>query len=610
MKTEACLLAAIPSFAFIIAIGSLPLVERLSLRFHVVAPPYADAQRHVQIPLLGGAAITAAVIAAMAAARALPFWLLMGVAGLFALGVIDDAIALPPLKKFAGQLIIIVAVVWMAPGFGLAPWLLGGGLAVFWLLSTVNACNLIDGLDGLAGGIGVVAALVTAVIGLLHHDRTLTYQSLAIAGALSGFLLYNFHPASVFMGDCGALPLGLLLGVVAMRAGGLAAANSRLLRYVVPILIVMVPLLDTAIVSVSRLATATPVSRRGLDHSHHRLLLLGLGHRRAVVLCWSVALAAGLCALALAMMPHALALAVLPFVALGFALIGLFMIDLTFDADPPGVAYGRLRGLPRFILSLGYKRRVAEAVLDLALIVAAYFGAFLIFWNFTVNDARMEALLPSLPVVIVASYAAFAIAGVYHGIWRYAGIADAMRFANGAVLAGILVVLASLFLPINPPSSVTVLFVILLLNLLLASRLSFRALRRSLALLATPGERVVIIGAGETAEAAARFVSSGRNPSPRLVGFIDDDTFKLGKLMHGYRVLGTFDQLERIYSEHGFRQILIATESLPRERLALIWGFANLHRLVIKRFSIRVNEVGMVPEGSALSEPASGQVVA
>ncbi|MGH8013494.1 MAG: hypothetical protein ACREQ4_13440 [Candidatus Binataceae bacterium] len=610
MHIDVYFLAAVPIFAFIIAISILPLIERLSLRFHVVAPPYADAQRSVQIPLLGGAAISAAVMAAMAAAHVLPLWLLMGVAGLFALGVIDDAVALRPLRKFAGQLIIIVAVVWMAPSFGLAPWLFGGGLAVFWLLSTVNACNLIDGLDGLAAGIGVVAAGICAVIGVVHHDRPLTYQSLAIAGALSGFLLYNFHPASVFMGDCGALPLGLLLGVVAMRAGGLAAANSRLLRYVVPVLIVMVPLLDTAIVSVSRLATATPVSRRGLDHSHHRLLLLGLGHRRAVALCWSVALAAGLCALALAMIPHAVALAVLPFVALGFALIGLFMIDLTFDADPPGVAYGRLRGFAGFILSLGYKRRAAEAALDLALIVAAYFGAYLIRWNFRVDDLRMEALLPTLPFVIVACYAAFAIAGVYRGIWRYAGIADVTRFTNGAVLAGILLVLESLFVPIDPPSSVTVLFVILLLNLLLASRLSFRAMRRSLALLVKPGDRVVIIGAAETAEAAARFVSSGRTPSPRLVGFIDDDSFKLGKLVHGYRVLGTFDQLEEIYSEYGFRQILIATENLPRERLALIWAFANLHRLVIKRFSIRLNEIGAVPEGGTINEAAPGQVVA
>jgi UDP-GlcNAc:undecaprenyl-phosphate/decaprenyl-phosphate GlcNAc-1-phosphate transferase len=167
---------------------------------------------------------------------------------------------------------------------GLAPWpLVSAGLAAFFLLSTVNAFNLIDGL---AAGVGIIAATAISAIGWVRGDITLACYGAAIAGALGGFLLCNLHPATIFMGDCGALPLGLILGAVSLQAGGLAATNSRLSRYVVPILIMMVPLLDTAIVSVSRMATGNPVSRRGLDHSHHRLLALGLSYQRAVgVVC-------------------------------------------------------------------------------------------------------------------------------------------------------------------------------------------------------------------------------------------------------------------------------------------------------------------------------------
>src|SRR5208337_2568804 len=103
-------------------------------------------------------------------------------------------------------------------------------------------------------------------------------------------------------------------------------------HYVVPLLILLVPLLDTTIVSVSRIASGTPISRRGLDHSHHRLLALGLSDGRAVALCWGLALIAGSCAVLIAMMPYPYLVTTLPLMLAVFGLIGLFMVDLTFDS--------------------------------------------------------------------------------------------------------------------------------------------------------------------------------------------------------------------------------------------------------------------------------------
>ena len=137
----------------------------------------------------------------------------------------------------------------------LAPWpLVNAGLTGFFLLSTVNAFNLIDGLDGLAAGVGIIVGRGCGRDLAAARRPVAACQALVVAGALAGFLIYNLHPASIFMGDSGALPLGLLLGTMALHAGNLAG-NSRLPRYVVPILIMLVPLLDTAIVSVSRMAT-------------------------------------------------------------------------------------------------------------------------------------------------------------------------------------------------------------------------------------------------------------------------------------------------------------------------------------------------------------------
>jgi UDP-GlcNAc:undecaprenyl-phosphate GlcNAc-1-phosphate transferase len=611
-------LAIGPALAFALCALTLPLAKRLARSRGIIAIPRADSRHREPTPLLGGLSINAAILAAFAAAGALRWPVALGVLGLSGVGLIDDAIALRPLRKFLMQLAVIVIVVAAGPPhLGLARWpLVSESLAVFWLASATNAFNLIDGLDGLAGGVGIAAALSIAAIGAARGAPLMTSQGLAIAGALAGFLVFNLHPASIFMGDCGALPLGYLFGALSLHAGAMAA-SSRLSQYAVPVLIMLAPLLDTAIVSVSRLATGNPVSRRGLDHSHHRLLALGLSDQRVVAVCWSVAALSGGCAAVLAAMPHAYVVAVLPSIAVIFALVGLFMIDLTFDVRAPGIAYSYMQGAARHILSLSYKRRITEAALDALIVTAAYFGAFLIRLDFTVDEAHAGLMLSSLPWVVAASYAAFLCVGVYRGIWRYAGMSDVMRFVNGAVLAGIFVVVASAFAPISLSGSIAVLFVILLMNLLMASRLSFRALRKGIALLAAPGERVLIVGAGEVAEAAARHITSGRGRGLKLIGFADDDGFKLGKIMHGYEVLGTLEDLEAIHQRARFHQILVAAESLSGERLALVWSFANRHGMAVRRFSIRMNEMGFQPDQIAGNEgpvikppPSHGQVVA
>jgi UDP-GlcNAc:undecaprenyl-phosphate GlcNAc-1-phosphate transferase len=227
----------------------------------IIAVPHRDSRHRQPTPVLGGASIIAAILVTLAVTRALPYWMGLGAAGLFITGLIDDTVVLRPLTKFLMQLAVVMAVVSVAPPFGrvLIPWPpAAAALVIFWLLSTVNAFNLIDGIDGLAAGVGIAGALAVSAIGLLHPDHALVLQGLVIAGALAGFLVFNFHPASIFMGDCGALPLGLLLGAIALEAGGHSNA-SRLAHYPVPVLIMLVPLLDTAIVSVSRMATGNPV---------------------------------------------------------------------------------------------------------------------------------------------------------------------------------------------------------------------------------------------------------------------------------------------------------------------------------------------------------------
>jgi UDP-GlcNAc:undecaprenyl-phosphate/decaprenyl-phosphate GlcNAc-1-phosphate transferase len=583
-------LIGLPLAAFLLAVISLPLMKRLATHYGIISAPYSDTLPARRVPLLGGIAIILSILVPLSLAGAMPLWIGAPTLALLIVGVIDDAVAMRPLKKFLLQLLIVIAVVLAAPRFALAPWrLLNLVLAGFFLVSTVNAFNLIDGLDGLAGGVGIAAALAAAGVAGLHDDMYSVVQGLVIAGALAGFLVYNLHPASIFMGDGGALPLGLLLGIVALHVGGLSG-NSRLPHYVVPIMIMLVPLLDTAIVTVSRIATGAPISRRGLDHSHHRLLALGLSDESAVALCWGVALLAGFCAMLITMMPRPYLVATLPFMVVAFGLVGLFMIDLTFDANSPSVVYGYLQGMARLIVAWTYKRRMAEVLLDLIVIPAAFFGAFLLRLDFTIDEGRVASILSTLPWIMVGTYAAFMIAGVYRGIWRYAGISDVVRFANGSILVGIFISLIALVKPLALSGSITLLYVILLFNLLVASRFSFQALRKGVALMAASTDRVLIVGAGALGVTAAEYLASAPGQI-RVIGFVDDDNFKSGKLVHGRPVLGSINDLEVILARTWFNQILFAAESLGADRVALLWDLATRRKITIRHFSIGMSEV-------------------
>ena len=584
-------LLGVPLAGFAIAAGTIPLARRIGLRFGIWAERGGDSHAGERIPVFGGAAIVAGIVGSLAMFGVLPGWMAFCVIGMWRVGVIDDARELRPREKFAAQVIVAIAVVMALPRITLSPWpAFDFALAVLWLTITSNAFNLVDGLDGLAAGTGIVAGASLAITGFVQHDAALATGGLAVAGALGGFLLFNLYPASIFMGDSGALSVGMLLGVMSLQ-GGLLAHNSHLTPYVYPVLVMLMPLLDTGIVSVTRLATGNSISRHGLDHSHNRLLSLGLSEKSVVVVAWSIAAVGAAWAVAASMLQHAYLLTMLPFTMVAVATIALFMMDLTFDTNPPGLAYGYGRGVARLILSFGYKRRIAEATVDIALITAAFFGANLLRRNFLIDGAMLNGLMYSMPGVLLATYPAFLIAGIYRGIWRYTGLSDGIRFANGAVLAGIFIVPASMVVMIDLSGSIVVLYVILLFNLLVLTRSSFQTIRRAIGYLAAPTERVVVVGAGRIGAAAVSYLFSERRQEIRLVGFIDDDGFKLGKLVHGQRVLGSCADLERVFRASPFDQVLIADNEISEERLRRIGEFASRHELVVRRFTIALSDI-------------------
>jgi len=293
----------------LLAVASLtPLVRLLALRVGAVSRPGGRDVHQRSIPRLGGLAICGGVLAAAAAlylgkpevsAVAAPFALRLlglGVGGvaMCAVGVVDDARGLRAFHKLLLQ--IAVAVFAIACGCridALHVPLLGDfntaevalPLTTLWIVGLVNAINLIDGLDGLAAGVVLFAATTNLVVAWINGVPLVAWISAATAGAALGFLFYNFNPARIFMGASGSYFFGYVLAVTALMGTQKASTAASLL---VPMMALGVPIFDTLFAMVRRILERRSVFSPDRGHIHHRLLDMGLTHRRAVLILYTV----------------------------------------------------------------------------------------------------------------------------------------------------------------------------------------------------------------------------------------------------------------------------------------------------------------------------------
>jgi UDP-GlcNAc:undecaprenyl-phosphate GlcNAc-1-phosphate transferase len=290
--------------AFLVAAAAAavltPLAGMLARRVGAMAESSEPGLARGKTPQLGGLAIFAGVLLAAAiwmpeGREATVTRAILAGAGLITLvGAIDDVVDLPPLLKLTGQIgaaliAVLVGDVQVAdvttPFLGalhLAPWV-GGLLTVIWLVGIMNAVNFVDGVDGLAAGICVIdgVAFTIIVFELKGPNSTLAGILAAItAGAALGFLLHNFNPASIFMGDSGANLLGYLLGVVTVQG---TLKTNALIALVAPMVILAVPFLDTGFVVAKRLKYRRKPWSKDANHFHHRMARLGFSQRKTVL---------------------------------------------------------------------------------------------------------------------------------------------------------------------------------------------------------------------------------------------------------------------------------------------------------------------------------------
>jgi UDP-GlcNAc:undecaprenyl-phosphate GlcNAc-1-phosphate transferase len=550
--------AAVVSFAI------CPLAVKLARRFGALSVPVDDRWHRQPTPLYGGIGIAAGTLAG---AFAVGVWdrtsaALVGSAmAVLVLGLVDDAVKLGATAKLVGSLAIGAALVYFLtdPGGPVpsAPAIL---LAVLWFAGIAHSFNLLDNMDGLAGGVGAIIAVGAGVV-LLQADRAVPAMLLvALGGALIGFLPWNTHPARMFMGDGGSLFIGSVLAGASLTLW--FGPYTSAAEWSLPILVVfIVPIAETIFVSSLRWMAGRNPTRGGIDHPSHRLVAMGFSERRTVLFLYAVTLASVAVAASTAQ-SGVTALSAAIALAVGVLLGAIHLARVpTYQGDD----FAALQRVPyRAMLTSAFLRSHAvQVLLDLLLISAAYYAAYRLRFEGEGLEIFLPSFTASLPIVLICKPLTHYVAGLYGRSWATFGVGDLAAVLRAVVLGSTASVLAVTYLYRFERFSrgVFIIDAALLLLAILGTRLSFRLMAHAAVMQSTRAKRVLICGAGERGRLLVREMLANPHWHLKPVGFVDGGDTADPSIL-GVRVAGTVDQLEAVLDRLRVEEVVFSGDAL------------------------------------------------
>ena len=579
-----------------LALVLTPLVRAFARRYGFVAVPKTDRWHKKPTAMLGGLAIWLSVVIvsiSFALQTVYGKYILLASTFLFLVGLVDDVVHIKPYQKLIGQILGSAYVVY----YGLSlPWtgsvILNMALAIFWLIGITNAINLLDNMDGLACGIAIIAAGFLALSFVNDGAYMEALILMIFAAGLLGFLFYNSNPASIFMGDCGSMFVGFFLASSALINVSGGRSRSFLPVLAVPILVLFIPIFDTTFVTVLRKLSGRAASQGGRDHTSHRLVALGMSERHAVLMLYGFAALSGLLAILVQNARLDISLAAIAGFTIVLTLVGVYLAGVkVYDQSDEALAL-KEKPLYVFLIDLSYKRRIFEVLLDVVLVILAYWSAYAI--NFPTGSPAWNLFIRTLPVLVFIKMAVFLGVGVYRGLWRYTSMSDLIVFGKAVVLSSVasLLVLLFAFRFEGYSRTVFVIDAVLMFLFLAGSRLAFRLFRQIIpAVSKQNGRRVLIYGAGDAGELLLRELRNNRDLQLSPVGFLDDDPAKSGKVIHGLRVFGGNGDLSAVCAQHEIDEIVISSMKMTEERIEEVLRSCSEKQIVVKRMRITMEDL-------------------
>ena len=576
-----------------------PAVRGLAIRMGVVDLPGARRPHKRPTARGGGLAVVLGVHAACLVAILFPWqqtpgalnftwWEKYALASLVLLviGVIDDVRGMKPLVKLGGQIIAALIMWFTGTGFGQflgydLPAPVDCALVVFWLVAIINAFNLIDGLDGLASGLAIISAVGLTGILLMQHVPGEVLLLLGFIGACLGFLRYNFHPASIFLGDTGSMFIGFTLGVVSLQTFN---KNTFLISMTIPVLVLGVPIYD-AMLAIWRRSVRAWMSgnsasgeRRGImqpdvEHLHHRLSRSGLSTQRV---------ATSLYVLNGALVTVGLLIMFFQSHAAGIFLIALLAGVYVLMRQ---LAVIELRETGRALL-MGLHRPTHATFKALAYPVwdMVWLAGSLAIIMWVIEQQRVDfwhTWFMDLPVWVTPTFSLLALSRTYVTQWQRARLRDVLMVLFW-LETGILFSLG-LALLIEPSAAWKWLIRAVLVAgishpVIVASRLVYRCIEELMLWLKRQSdtdagnEKVLLYGAGTRGQLFLRdrAMKTANSPDGRLIlGFIDDEKSLHFQWVYGFLVLGGLKELPHLIERKHVTRVIIVSDLLPENRVAV-----------------------------------------
>jgi UDP-GlcNAc:undecaprenyl-phosphate/decaprenyl-phosphate GlcNAc-1-phosphate transferase len=480
-------------------------------------------------------------------------WRLIGIASLmFVLGLVDDIYHLTPARKFAGELLLAGLLVSIGVFYPLrGSMTVNVVVSVLWLVGITNAFNLLDNIDGLSAGIALISAGYLTVFFAIGGYRDQAVIVALAAGAIAGFLLFNFSPARIFMGDSGSLLIGFVLAAASILQVTRVAGISAFV--LAPATVLAIPIFDTLFVSVTRRLRGQPISQGGMDHSSHRLVRFGLRERRAVLLLYALSTASGGVAL---LTRHSSSAGIPGLIGVWFFLL-LFGVHLFHDE----VKHDALSSdTTKPLLSRLFSRDMLVFLLDPLAIILSYYLAISVRFGGSIPVTDSGLLLRCLPIVAAIKVLTLWICRAFRHSWWRGSISDLYRLGSATLIgeSTSALVLARL-LRLDSFSRTVFLFdAVITVALLLIIRRSFALFRYTIYSFrgVPPAQRrVFILGTSVHAELALLFL---RDHSIECAGFIDTNGgADLRRYVFGRPVLGRLDDLGWLSKRHGIFEVVL-----------------------------------------------------
>jgi UDP-GlcNAc:undecaprenyl-phosphate GlcNAc-1-phosphate transferase len=509
---------------------------------------------------------------------------------MFVVGVLDDRLQLSPLAKLVASLAIggflVFALAGAEPDGALPSFFTL--VAIVWFGGICHAMNLLDNMDGLAAGVGLIAALFLAALMPGYLGSTVVVLLTSLAGALLGFLYWNRSRARLFMGDCGSLFIGAILGGVSL----VPVFHARIAFVdptVLAVLILVVPLFDTAFVLVLRRLAGRKASRGGTDHVSHRLVSLGFSERTAVRILYALGLLGGLTAWILVTWNTIEPMLVVAVFGVLVILTGIYLARVPAYNAEDFKALQKSSFAP-FLKDLAFKYHVGEVLLDLVLITVCYYAAFRLRFEGDELLAFLPYFTASLPLVLGVKLAALYSSGLYRRSWETFGFRDLTAVARGVGMGSLLTVAVAYYLYRGQGSSRVVLVVdgLLLTLAILATRASFRTMNQVASSRNRRHRRVLVYGAGGYGRLLVREMRA--NPAWKMnpVGFIDDDPMKAHRWIVGVPVRGSIDELEHMMRRYSVDEVVLSSPAINGKLEVRIRDVCTRLQRPVRRLEMRI----------------------